>query len=120
MHHQTDSFYMTKKAKNKEAAKLWLEYITTLEVQKMYPEIGFMPAAHLGVPKESYPTKLLADCVAERDKWPGPNSLDIGTHPEVAAEAMRQLQNFVSDTTSSNIEKVVKEIQKAADRVKTK
>jgi ABC-type glycerol-3-phosphate transport system substrate-binding protein len=121
MHHQTDSFFMTKKARNPEAARLWLVHISQLEEACKYPKEIYYPPAHKGVDTECYPDDKFGQLIfavnQERDKYPGPNSLDIGLQPEVAAEAMRQLQVFVDDPTAETAAEVQAAIEKVAREV---
>jgi multiple sugar transport system substrate-binding protein len=121
MHHQTDSFFMTEKARNPEAARLWLIHISQLEEACKYPKEIYYPPAHKCVDPECYPDdkfgQLIYNVNQERDKYPGPNSLDIGLQPEVAAEAMRQLQVFVDSPTQETAAELQSAIEKVAREV---
>jgi ABC-type glycerol-3-phosphate transport system substrate-binding protein len=122
MHHETDTFFIAKASKNKEAALNWLLFMSEPDVACQLPTLTDEPPVRLGVPRSCYTNdkfgELLYNVDQDRDKYPGPISLDIGLHPEVSAEAMRQLQNFVGNPTPETITSLQAAIETVAEQVK--
>jgi len=114
MHHQTDSFFMSAKAKNKENGYLWLKHVAETEVAALYPKLGGGPPGNMNVPDDAYTSPVVVSMVKDRNAYPGPISLDIGLPPAVSAEAMRQLQLFVTKPTEATIDTALKAIEAAS------
>ena len=122
MHHETDSFFLAKSSKNKEAAYLWLKHVTELEEACKYSKLIDEPPARIGVTRDCYADdafgELLYKVNVDRDTYPGPISLDIGLHPEVSAEAMRQIQLFMADPSPETITAFEEAVEASAELVR--
>lgn len=114
MHHQTDSFFMSAKAQNKENAKLWMEHVAQTETSAIFAQVGGLPPANGNVPQDAYKLPLMFEMVKDRNEYPGPIALDIGLPPPVAAEAMRQLQVFVTTPNAETTDQVTAAIEAAS------